>query len=351
MAPPLKIRSVGYSNRTRYWQVYAFSRPPQGYTFKRAVDIPFHWIKTDNQFLLNTKWVMPFQGHDLYHVYNGIVPGRTPWISEVETRLPRYGGREMDTAAYRWGIKRLQSKRCRAIIYTSRCTQLLNRGNMENWGICPDKQHLVYRAVHSPGSALSGHESEFRIVFVGQTFFGKGGLELLKALERLNDDHIRVTIVSSFEAERVAPPSSVDREYVQRRFSEDKRITHLKHLSHEQVIALMMQSHLFVSTTYADTFNNSILEAMGCGLPIITSNVRAIPEFVASGENGFTTDIALADRETTVDYIETNIRMYLANEALRASHARRSLEIARERFSIERRNEQLKQIYDNALQG
>ena len=333
--------TVGYGNRTRYWQIYAFQHPPEGYVYKRALDIPLRqlnrYLKRTNQFLANTKFFLPFQGCDLYHTYNGIVPGPRPWVAEVESLLPRYGNMPVDSRLYQWAVNRIRSKWCRALIYTSEYTRSMNQPNMEKWGVDPDKQYVVYRAVEPLGSKLNGSESELHVVFVGNGFYRKGGLELLKAFERIPEKDIKLTIVSSFEIDWAIYPSIEQQEYVKRCLSRDNRIFWYENVPHSEVEQIMQKGHVYVNTTFADTFNNSILEAMSCGMSIISSDIRAIPEFVYNGENGFTTSISHKDREEVVDFIEDRFRTYLHDSDLRKKHGQRSLNIVKENFTVSAR--------------
>lgn len=46
-------------------------------------------------------------------------------------------------------------------------------------------------------------------------------------------------------------------------------------------------SDIFLYYSYHDNFPNVILEAMACGLPVITNNVGAVSEMIDNGENGY----------------------------------------------------------------
>lgn len=52
---------------------------------------------------------------------------------------------------------------------------------------------------------------------------------------------------------------------------------------------------VFVLPSYSEGMSNALLEAMSCGLPVITTNIGAAPEMVADGENGLL--LAPGDRE------------------------------------------------------
>ncbi|MBO3458289.1 glycosyltransferase family 4 protein [Aetokthonos hydrillicola Thurmond2011] len=55
----------------------------------------------------------------------------------------------------------------------------------------------------------------------------------------------------------------------------------------ENIYKLYSSADIFVLPTLKETFGIVLIEAMHYGLPIITTNVGAIPELITDGENGF----------------------------------------------------------------
>lgn len=340
-------RKIGIFNATRYWQKYVFSNPPEGYICKRAVDIPMHLFKVQNQFLCNTKWVLPFQGFDIYHTYNSIIPVNIPWIVEVESYLPRYGvGQKEGNLLFDWGVKRLQHESCKAIIFTSKYSKEMNRSNFEKWGIM-HKGQVIYRAVQDYPTMIKGDEENFHILFAGNAFYRKGGIELLQALERIKQPHIKLTIISNFEIDWEIFPSEEEKNWVKSQITLDKRVQVFTGLSHDKVVQIMRTAHVFVATTFADSFNNTITEAMACGVPIISTDIRAIPEFVENGYNGFTITPNKNNTLPIVDFIEEKLKYMMQNPEQRKQMALHSSQIIKNKFSLEARNSKLKDLYDS----
>ena len=344
------MKQVGYFNRTRYWQIYAFNNPPKGYKYKRGINIPFHSIGIDDPFLRHTKMVIPYQNIDLFHSYNAIVTGSKPWVVEVESKIPRFGNLDESDIRYRWAIKKLNSEACRAIIFTSKSTRDMNQENFERWQIDKDKCHLVYRAVetHKPFK-YQEKDKKFTILFVGNGFYRKGGLELIKAFSMFNRNDVRLVIISSFEVDWEIYPTEEEKKFVRRELEQNNKIEVYKNLSHSEVINWMRSSDVFVSTTHDDPFNNSILEALACGVPAITSDVRAIPEFVQDGWNGFTYPIGSHNREKMVEFILEKMYAYYDDSALLAKHGDNALKMVKSKFTLQHRNNYLKENIYNSV--
>ncbi len=58
-------------------------------------------------------------------------------------------------------------------------------------------------------------------------------------------------------------------------------------VKNEEVHALLNESSIFVLPSLAEGMPNSLLQAMSCGLPVITTNVSSIPAIITNNVNGF----------------------------------------------------------------
>ena len=83
----------------------------------------------------------------------------------------------------------------------------------------------------------------------------------------------------------------------------------------------------------------SVLDAMGYGLPIVATNVGGIPRIVHEGENGF-----MCEPGDSVGFAETII-LILTDDSMRQNMGEQSLEIVKERYSLEKHIEEIEKVY------
>jgi glycosyltransferase involved in cell wall biosynthesis len=81
----------------------------------------------------------------------------------------------------------------------------------------------------------------------------------------------------------------------------------------EDVGGLLATSHIFVQPSLMEGLSNSLLEAMAAGLPVVATNVGAIPEYVCHGRTGF----LVPPKDTAA--LAGRLRELLVNPALRAA--------------------------------
>lgn len=339
---------VGRFTCTREWQKIAFNNPPNDVKYFRALDIPFASLGINNPFLHHTKFHFGsfIKGLDFLHTYNGIIPYGPDWIIEVEDSVPRYG-RNASTKQINYATKRLQSDSCKCISFTSEMAYNLNREFLKNHGL-ESKAIINYRAVHIPNIKFKPKfkSNTFNIVFVGNAFYRKGGIELLKAF--VNNPHRsdwNLDIISSFEVDWSVYPNPEQILWVHSVIANDKRISVYKSIEHNEVYKILHKSHVFISTTFADTWNNAILESLVNGIPVIASNIAVIPEMVQNNVNGYLIDINKTSNEISNE-IELAINKYYDDVNLLNTHSKNAYRLSREKFSLTRRNNILAKIFN-----
>ena len=119
-----------------------------------------------------------------------------------------------------------------------------------------------------PGFARNGR---FKILFVGGDFYRKGGAILLQAFRALPDGLVELHIVTRSDV-----PAA-----------EGIHIYRDMQPNTVELLSLYHQCDAFVLPTGADAFGLVLVEAMACGLPVVTTRVGGVAEVVADGETGY----------------------------------------------------------------
>ena len=103
---------------------------------------------------------------------------------------------------------------------------------------------------------------------------------------------------------------------------------------------LLKQASLFLLPSYAEGMPMSILEAMGYGLPVVSTTVGGIPQLVTNGENGF----LLEPGDT--DGLADAVTEILSNLQLQTEMGRKSQEIVKTAHSLEDHCHRLMAVYE-----
>ncbi len=134
-----------------------------------------------------------------------------------------------------------------------------------------------------------------RFMFVGSAFFRKGGFEILDTFRLLREKYhydLELIIVSDIHPDGYAVPASAESiNMVEAILREPPGwLKYYPRLPNPQVLNLMKQAHIGLLPTYADSYGYSVLEFQASGCPVITTNVRALPE-INDNERGWVIDV------------------------------------------------------------
>jgi glycosyltransferase involved in cell wall biosynthesis len=113
-------------------------------------------------------------------------------------------------------------------------------------------------------------------------------------------------------------------------------------ISREQKISLMQHCKIYVSPSWYEGFGLTILEAMSCGAPVISSPVGAVPEVV--GDAGLLVD------GTSPEAIADAVNRYAEDATLREEVGRRGRIRAETEFPYSRRKRDLAKVIADLLE-
>jgi len=240
---------------------------------------------------------------DLLHFFNGVSYGRTPWVSSFETILPRFShlvtrhhGQEIahvsPDALTRRGLEALAGRSCLAILPLSQSAALMQTDLLKDLPAEYAQPILdKMRVLHPPQEVLVPEvkareyspDNPIRFILVGAAFFRKGGREVLEVFERLVRQEklpVRLIIVSSLRIEPyAAKETEEDVAWAKAKIADNADwIEYYPALPNADTLALMRTADVGMLPSYADTYGFSVLEAQASGLPVITTDIRALPE-------------------------------------------------------------------------
>jgi glycosyltransferase involved in cell wall biosynthesis len=258
----------------------------------------------------------------------------------------------------------------------SRCAAIIQQQELEHAPAALRDEITAKMCVRLPSQAPLVDAARRRtssdplhFVFVGAEFFRKGGKEVLAAFERLLDvrGDVRLTIVSrmaygdyatnSTKQDQAAALATIERHPLEiRRYGQ---------LPNAEVLRLLRDADVCLLPTYADTFGYSVLEAQAVGCPVVTTDVRALPE-INDDESGWVIPLPLDARreahrisagsrerlsaDLTQRLFET-LRAIVDDPASITMRAQKSLERIRLHHSPARAAEQTEHMYDEAIAG
>lgn len=189
---------------------------------------------------------------------------------------------------------------------------------IDEYGIPPDQIVInppgVDLDLWQPATAPSDANEPRRILFIGGDFRRKGGELLLDWYNHARPANHELHIVTR-EAVEAGPGV-----HVYRTLQPNSR----------ELRALCQRCHLFVLPSLAECFGIATIEAMAAGLPAIVSAIGGTADIVADGENG-----AIVPPHDSRAMGEA-ITAVLSDESRRQAMARRSRELAEERFDLRR---------------
>jgi glycosyltransferase involved in cell wall biosynthesis len=246
---------------------------------------------------------------DVLHLFNGVSYGTVPWVSTFETILPRFrkavDGRHgfWSDRKIRKALAMLADASCKRIISLSECGANMERSLLADFSDIATAVEKKMVVMHPPQVQLVsqfadkqiGVDGTIRFMFVGSAFFRKGGREIIETFKNLREKqhyNIELIIVSSLKMESYAAQEKPeDIQWAAQIIRENGEwIKYFPRLSNPEVLRLMRESHIGLLPTYADTYGYSVLEFQASGCPVISTNVRALPE-INSNENGWLIEV------------------------------------------------------------
>lgn len=158
-------------------------------------------------------------------------------------------------------------------------------------GLDKNKVHVIYNGIFfhddSQIPAKYGH-LYFNLVNVARLEKVKGQELLLKALKKLNDQHVRLHIAGS-------GPQLENLKALARSLDIAPQVTFHGFMTHKQLTNLYRRMNLAVLTSYSESFPLVLLEASDNQLPILSTAVGDIHMMIPDADHGFIAQVGDVD--------------------------------------------------------
>jgi colanic acid/amylovoran biosynthesis glycosyltransferase len=166
------------------------------------------------------------------------------------------------------------------------CVSVAIRDEASKYGLDPARSVVIYPAVDQnfffPNRRVEEKSDRFRLITTGAFIWRKGYEYLLLAIRNLLDRGIPayLTIIGDGpERQRLL--------YTIHDLKLNEAVVLRGRQSPEQVRQQLQESDVFVLSSLSEGVSNAVLEAMACGLPVVTTAVGGMGEAVTDGIEGY----------------------------------------------------------------
>ncbi|MBP2169114.1 UDP-glucose:(heptosyl)LPS alpha-1,3-glucosyltransferase [Erwinia toletana] len=229
-------------------------------------------------------------GCDIYRAGDGV---HQRWLELRSRLLPTWRQKLLMNNRYHryvMGAERAmyQAPELKAVICNA---QMVKQEIIERFGVASDKIHVIYNAINTTQfipadeadrlllrQKLGLPSNATLLIYVGSGFERKG---LAAAIRAIADTNRYLVVVGKDKAEKQYRALATELGCSDRVF--------FAGMQSDTRPWYQVADGLLLPTLY-DPFPNVILEAMACGLPVITSTTCGGSEFIRPGENGYVCD-------------------------------------------------------------
>ena len=355
--------------------------PPEGVEYKiMRTKARYHGWYTENRIKLYKKIMnvlpLPRMAHtvtdaDIIYSTRGIIQinQKKPWIIDLECGhiFTSFNWKAIQNPLIRKIImSALTSKNCKRILPQSEAANksFIKAIGKENYNKIKDKIEILYLALRPyPKKKIDRKDGKIVLSFVGKSFFGKGGPNLLKAYEILTKKYDNLVL----RYKGIMPTKYF--EYAKNLSGFE--FVGKEHLSREKLFEKMyLSADIYVMPTSKDNYGVVFLEAMSAGLPIVSTTSMTVPEIVQDGRNGLLVKTNLShenyyDRvgdyirdtrkinKNIVNQLVEKLSILIEDKKLRekmGKEGRKMIEDENSHFNTLYRNKRLREIYEESLE-
>jgi glycosyltransferase involved in cell wall biosynthesis len=271
---------------------------------------------------------------DLLHCPYWSNPVWSPWPTVVTVHdviqfvLPEYAWRKISRLYF--GMVSVAARRAQAVITVSECSK---RDIMKIIGLPAERIHVIGNAVDASfypvrdAWLLANVRERYSIAPRFVLYFG--GFDMRKNVPRIIEAYWRLPealrreyqLVIAGRYQYLGHPLYPDPRETVRRLGLEGSVIFTGQIREQDKAPLYSAATIYTFPSLYEGFGMTVLEAMACGTPVLTSNLSALPEVV--GDAG-----ALVDPYST-EAISQQLAELLESQSTREELSRRGLERAR----------------------
>jgi len=190
----------------------------------------------------------------------------------------------------------------------------ISRSLNEQYGIPAERVSCVYAGANTPTEAIDAEKKDYsakNILFVGLDWERKGGPELLRAFEQARRKHADATLVIAGARVKTNLAGVIT----------------LGRVPLEELKRYYREATIFCMPSRSEPFGVAYVEAMAYALPIVATEIGALPDMVSNGKNGFLV------QPGDVDNLAQALDSLLSDKQKRAQFGKISRRLAEERYN------------------
>lgn len=212
----------------------------------------------------------------------------------------------------------------------------------QNFGLEPKRAYVIRPAIDTSifypvGRSIPSRPA--RLLMIGALIWRKGYEYALLVMKRLVDAGVdaQLTIVGDGnECDRI--------QYTIQDLELQDRVYLLGQVNPSQVLELLHDSQVFLHTALSEGIANVVLEAMACGLPVVSFSSGGIDEVIDHGKDGF-----LAKTRDVDDVTKYVIRI-VTNPELRHSLGAAARQKIQSQFELKSQGQQFIDLYTSLIE-
>ncbi len=231
---------------------------------------------------------------DILHLYNDINYSSRKWVASFETLVPRFMETKNDhqkaepfhqkNEKTSKGLEQIAKKNCLGIIAISQASANIQLELLQHYPEFEDavkkKLHILHPSQKIISEKIEKNTDQLHFIFIGTQFHLKGGVEMYEVLKKLKEKYdFKLTVISSFKTDHyVTKVSEQEAKKTKETLEKEDWIDIYESIPNEKVLELIQKSDIGLLPTWSDTYGFSVLEMQACGVPVITTDIRALPE-------------------------------------------------------------------------